>query len=925
MAEIKKLPEDVAARIKASADITSLNNVILSLLENSLDAGSQKISIKIDYTRASCWIEDDGHGICPVDFEEYGGLGKPYHALNISGVDNHRLGSKGLFLSSVAAVSILSITSKHWRFPTASNLILHHSQTASRLIPAPDHMTHDLGEHGSKVSVHDLFGNMPVRVKQRIIAGGSCMAHDKEWSDLCHAITGTLLAHGKSLYISMKGANDNHKFIVNTVSRIRGKTTSIDEGRFRLKFIDSILRQAVHEDMVSAWIPASAKTSRFIIRASICPVPSASRTIQFISLRNKHMPSGGYYEILYETINRIFWNSSFGGYEDSSSKTNSDSKPNSRQFLNSRRALERWPRFVIRIEFIDNSVGNGTNRQDSTTALNETIAAMIMGFLKEHNFRPKNLRVVKEITQSKSDTAAHCFFKSTTSPDNAVQLSKSSILTALSNFEYKVNFRYGSVNQQEVIDKDDPAYRGRFLGNRKLGPIMPFKLIDCVNSTAPGYKARSLQDLPSIANGAVPLQNLPLVAAEDIRESGVPAADDEDEYINWSDPYTNQKFQLNSRTGNVRAAGNQQRPATADDSRGQLAVARKLPINIPRLTRSAHGIKAPKDGSWMQTFLRSWNNPVFEITEEQIPNYRPGDSVSCQYPTFGHAFGGITDSSSLIMTNSSLKLSKVALQEAKVIGQVDSKFILIKIRNSNNTITPSMVVLVDQHASDERIKVENILQNLCSAPSAEVQLYTSPLKQKSGINTVILETAIFFDLSNHEYTLFLRLAGHFARWGILYDLTPFVYGQSALKSRQSCRLAILSLPECITQRCTIEPGSLIIMLRAEAWKQEHNASARQAETNTHHKGWMQAIHGCPEGILDLINSRACRSAIMFNDTLSLHQCEKLISELAKCKFPFQCAHGRPSMIPLLDLDEWGIDQDDIEERKEFGQAWARWI
>jgi DNA mismatch repair protein MLH3 len=65
--------------------------------------------------------------------------------------------------------------------------------------------------------------------------------------------------------------------------------------------------------------------------------------------------------------------------------------------------------------------------------------------------------------------------------------------------------------------------------------------------------------------------------------------------------------------------------------------------------------------------------------------------------------------------------------------------------------------------------------------------------------------------------------------------------------------------------------------------------------------WVQQMSGCPQSILDLLNSRACRGAIMFNDPLSIEECKVLVSRLAKCAFPFQCAHGRPSMIPILDL------------------------
>ena len=75
--------------------------------------------------------------------------------------------------------------------------------------------------------------------------------------------------------------------------------------------------------------------------------------------------------------------------------------------------------------------------------------------------------------------------------------------------------------------------------------------------------------------------------------------------------------------------------------------------------------------------------------------------------------------------------------------------------------------------------------------------------------------------------------------------------------------------------------------------------------------WMKALRWCPHHLLDLINSKACRGmstrcrlvnqrtitylpkgAIMFNDTLSLTQCEQLVRRLSGTAFPFQCAHGR---------------------------------
>jgi DNA mismatch repair protein MLH3 len=68
---------------------------------------------------------------------------------------------------------------------------------------------------------------------------------------------------------------------------------------------------------------------------------------------------------------------------------------------------------------------------------------------------------------------------------------------------------------------------------------------------------------------------------------------------------------------------------------------------------------------------------------------------------------------------------------------------------------------------------------------------------------------------------------------------------------------------------------------------------------------------------------------MFNDELSTDQCKTLISRLAECAFPFQCAHGRPSMIPLMNLDlldqQRSSDVDgNFQKSESFGRAFKRW-
>lgn len=42
-------------------------------------------------------------------------------------------------------------------------------------------------------------------------------------------------------------------------------------------------------------------------------------------------------------------------------------------------------------------------------------------------------------------------------------------------------------------------------------------------------------------------------------------------------------------------------------------------------------------------------------------------------------------------------------------------------------------------------------------------------------------------------------------------------------------------------------------------------------------------------------------AVKFGDPLGLEDCDVLLRELRGCSLPFQCAHGRPSIAPLIEL------------------------
>ena len=185
---------------------------------------------------------------------------------------------------------------------------------------------------------------------------------------------------------------------------------------------------------------------------------------------------------------------------------------------------------------------------------------------------------------------------------------------------------------------------------------------------------------------------------------------------------------------------------------------------------------------------------------------------------------------------------------------------------------------------------------------------------------------IIFEIKLAEVRLFRRYLDYFSSWGIQYSISREPGSNVGTGT-------ISSLPTLIAERCRIEPNLAIDLIRSEIWEREENGkgpsqskllenekdsrildsedpflSLDESDGGTQHS-WVKKLSGCPQGIIEMLNSRACRSAIMFNDILTPDECQSVISRLAQCVFPFQCAHGRPSMVPILDLRSIGKEED----------------
>ena len=386
--------------------------------------------------------------------------------------------------------------------------------------------------------------------------------------------------------------------------------------------------------------------------------------------------------------------------------------------------------------------------------------------------------------------------------------------------------------------------------------------------------------------------------AEDLSKS-------DDTWTTWRDPTTHEVYDLNTRSGLLVP---QRRPRSAagmtitdgiDSHRSTSGSSLRLE------TRRATQMKRTVSSSWLQGLAGKWDNPVFRPAEQPIAyvptelleqeSHDPGHSIHCH----SKIPGPLLDSASLKQS----RLSTEGLRSARVIAQVDKKFILVTMPEHDRTTeqpeSQNLLVLIDQHAADERCKVEELFRDLCQPEQARVPL-RSNLRHQPHVTAIRLDKPIIFETPEAEVDLFEKHAAFFARWGVLYDIT-LIHSDDEISTKKR-RVIVRTLPPGIHERCIGEPRLIIELLRAEVWERGSRVAPVLSVTNDTSYSWVQMIVDCPKGIVEMLNSRACRSAIMFNDILSMEDCNRLIARLADCILPFQCAHGRPSMVPILGLE-----------------------
>ena len=600
-------------------------------------------------------------------------------------------------------------------------------------------------------------------------------------------------------------------------------------------------------------------------------------------------------------------------------------------------------------------------KENTITTIVEVLGTMVTSFLEEHHFKPhtrgrrKRHRSVGEVCPGKTSLGLTSLEIAACLPRPASQSRSSStkatydvLSSKVHNGNFDANMKFPPPIQDQHIgcgdafsgwrriksgnrsSEHDDFYRNSC--NRKSCPVIEQQSEGKCNQTFASYKAGShtnvengleaaqgsgtiTADFDILANALLEESDggdLALMLAEERPEmheftqnQGTHVSDGDEELVEWTNPVSRTTFLVSSRTGHVIPKPINKRSKTRDECSPHSPVVSDTDSNSGQKSCFSTPRKRtnPETGSWVRDLLNKWENPVFRRQEENIVqislNGLVGESSSvirgrqhrCSDTDISKAFA---DASSSIAT----RLSKKGLLNADIISQVDKKFILVKIiEDPINTadvapIRNELLVLIDQHAADERIRIETLLRDLCSKPTV-IPPFQSSLGYGSSITTTVLTKAISYQIQPREISLFETHASYFAYWGVLYDL-----------NLASSLITVKTLPSLIAERCRADPKILMEFLRGEIWKRDDLGLTFHPSTSDNTLAgddWRTRIGNCPQGLLDMLNSRACRSAIMFNDELGVEECRELVTRLAQCSFPFICAHGRPSMIPLLDM------------------------
>ena len=396
------------------------------------------------------------------------------------------------------------------------------------------------------------------------------------------------------------------------------------------------------------------------------------------------------------------------------------------------------------------------------------------------------------------------------------------------------------------------------------------------------------------------------------------------DFVVWEDN-TGVKVSLNIQNGVIQRQADVTQPWPASKENGD----KKRPTRSTRV-KGRHDFQNLRlNNGWLETFLSEWTNPKFSAGDLRLPCLIENDDYGEK------CFSARDQSGGRIMVSQDQNLTNIAFGRAQVIAQLDAQFILLKVKKCKDL----HLVLVDQHAASERVIVEDLMQDICKHCEGASLEVRSNLGLTSSIKTTELQPSVPITTDTAAAAMCKASAPFLARWGVLFDFEKHIKPVTLEDGdgyQEFARLRVLTLPALVAERFATDHDAiaqLVIGTAHQRWQGGILKDFRYTSSANHIEDldslhWLRQIGTCPAEILQALNSRACRSAIMFNDELSDLQCKELISKLGRCAFPLLCAHGRPLATTCA---RWSSLQDETQsntcswvEGEAFEDRWRHW-
>ncbi|KAF6251124.1 hypothetical protein COO60DRAFT_671380 [Scenedesmus sp. NREL 46B-D3] len=239
-------------------------------------------------------------------------------------------------------------------------------------------------------------------------------------------------------------------------------------------------------------------------------------------------------------------------------------------------------------------------------------------------------------------------------------------------------------------------------------------------------------------------------------------------------------------------------------------------------------------------------------------------------------------------------VSRQQLQQAYTLDQVDSKMVVVRCG--------SVLLAVDQHAADERVQLEALQEQLAvqlrqQREQAQQEHATQHShQQQAGLaqqqDQLLLQrqrlvpgTAL--QLTMAESKALAQYKQQVEAWGWqvhLQDSTAAAAGSATAGCAGAGSVNSPALLQEVPLIAGVQLGAFDLQLYLHQLL-ETGGSANQP----------------PPGVVRVVKSKACRSAVMFGTQLSRQQCVELVQRLGEAQLCFCCAHGRPTTVPLIDL------------------------